>query len=57
MVLVVEDDVAVLQLICRVLAASGYAVLPARNGEIGLRAFTAHAESIAVVIADVVVPA
>lgn len=45
-----------LQLICRVLAGNGYAVLPARDGETGMRAFRAHAESFGVVIADVVVP-
>jgi PAS domain S-box-containing protein len=54
-VLVVEDESGVRQLAARVLAAKGYHVLEARNGEEALRALD-HAGDVDLVLTDVVVP-
>jgi len=55
--LIVEDDPAVRQLAVEVLAAQGYLVLPANNGQDGLRMAQAHRGSpIRLVITDVIMP-
>jgi signal transduction histidine kinase/CheY-like chemotaxis protein len=55
-ILVVEDEPAVREVICRVLAAAGYRTLAARNGEEALVLVRAHRASIALVLTDVVMP-
>ncbi|HYC33030.1 MAG TPA: response regulator, partial [Gemmatimonadales bacterium] len=51
----VEDEAGVRQLAARVLAAKGYHVLEARNGEEALQAMD-HAGEVDLVLTDVVVP-
>lgn len=55
-ILVVEDEASVRALARRVLERSGYAVLDAENGRAALRMFLDHAESIDLVVTDVVMP-
>jgi len=55
-VLLVEDEESVRQLVRETLAAKGYHVLDAENGEAGLAAAAGHKGKIDLVITDVVMP-
>ena len=55
-ILLVEDEESVRQLVRDTLAAKGYRVFDADNGEAGLAAATAHDGKIDLVITDVVMP-
>jgi len=55
-ILLVEDEVAVRDLVRQVLQAAGYVVLEAANGEQALQLSTAHQGPIQVLLADVVLP-
>lgn len=54
--LVAEDDESVLQLATRVLSASGYTVLQARDGEEAVQVFEQHMDVIDGLVLDVVMP-
>ena len=54
--LLVEDDLGTQEVMREVLQECGYTVMVARDGEEGLSIFEAHASSIALVIADIVMP-
>jgi CheY-like chemotaxis protein len=55
-VLLVEDEESVRQLVRETLAAKGYRVMEADNGEAGLRVSEGHAGKIHLLITDVVMP-
>jgi len=55
-VLVVEDDAAVLALICRALKAEGYTILCASDGADALRIVERHGGEIHLLLTDVVMP-
>jgi signal transduction histidine kinase/CheY-like chemotaxis protein len=55
-ILVVEDEPAVREVAVAILNDLGYRVLEAADGEEGLRVFAAQADSIALVLSDVVLP-
>jgi CheY-like chemotaxis protein len=55
-VLLVEDEDSVRQLVRETLEARGYRVLEAENGKAGVAVAASHAESIHLVITDVVMP-
>jgi PAS domain S-box-containing protein len=56
-VLVVEDDPAVRKLVCGILEAQGYKVLPAANGQEALRVAQEHKGSpLCLVVTDVIMP-
>ena len=55
-VLLVEDEESVRQLVRETLAAKGYRVMEADNGEAGLRLAEGHAGTIHLLITDVVMP-
>jgi two-component system, cell cycle sensor histidine kinase and response regulator CckA len=55
-VLLVEDEESVRQLVRETLAAKGYEVMEAENGEHGMAAAAKHAGKIDLVITDVVMP-
>ena len=55
-VLLVEDEESVRQLVRDTLAARGYKVIEASNGEAGLKVSDEHAGTIEVLITDVVMP-
>jgi two-component system, cell cycle sensor histidine kinase and response regulator CckA len=55
-VLLVEDEDSVRQLVSDTLAAKGYQVVPAENGEAGIAAAARHEGRIDLVITDVVMP-
>ncbi|MBE0602676.1 MAG: response regulator, partial [Deltaproteobacteria bacterium] len=55
-ILLVEDEVAVRQIIGTVLEGKGYRVLSASNGEEGLAVFREHADEILVVVSDLIMP-
>lgn len=55
-VLLVEDDADIQAVLADVLQEEGYTVLVAGDGEEGLRLFEHHATSVALVIADIMMP-
>ncbi|EKD35550.1 MAG: PAS/PAC sensor hybrid histidine kinase [uncultured bacterium] len=55
-VLVVEDDPALLDLICRALADHGYRILKAGNGERALEVSNNHQGFIDLILTDVIMP-
>jgi CheY-like chemotaxis protein len=55
-ILLAEDDEVVRRLAIRILEGAGYAVHVARNGEEAVSIFEAHADEIALVLFDVVMP-
>lgn len=55
-ILLVDDEDLVLQLGTRVLQASGYAVLVARNGREALELYTRHGPDIKLIILDLIMP-
>jgi len=55
-ILLVEDEVAVRQIIGTVLEGKGYRVLSASNGEEGLAVFREHADEILLVVSDLIMP-
>mgnify|MGYP003338813851 FL=1 len=56
LVLVVDDEDALLSLIAETLMTQGYRTLRAANGAEGIAVFAAHAAEIAVVLTDVKMP-
>jgi signal transduction histidine kinase/ActR/RegA family two-component response regulator len=56
LILVVEDDLDIRAVLVDVLQEYGYTVLVAADGEEGARLFDQHADSIALVIADIMMP-
>jgi two-component system cell cycle sensor histidine kinase/response regulator CckA len=55
-ILVVEDDDTIRRLVVRLLTGRGYAVLSAANGNEALALLLEHAESVALLFVDVVMP-
>ncbi|HVX39046.1 MAG TPA: response regulator [Gemmatimonadaceae bacterium] len=55
-ILVVEDEAPVRDVICRVLKARGYNVLPAKNGEDALAVASRYGAPIHLVVSDIVMP-
>jgi signal transduction histidine kinase len=55
-ILLVEDDPDIQLLMTMILQGAGYTVIVARDGEEGVSLFEAHAFSIALVIADIMMP-
>ncbi|WP_375275323.1 CHASE3 domain-containing protein [Methylorubrum thiocyanatum] len=55
-VLVVEDEAAVREIACAILADLGYLVLEAADGEEALRVFGANAASVDLLLTDVILP-
>lgn len=55
-ILVVEDNEALREIASLVLAAAGYQVILASDGEEGVRLFTIHQREIAVVVFDIIMP-
>jgi DNA-binding NtrC family response regulator len=55
-VLLVEDEVGVRRLARRILDIAGYRVLEAANGDDAERLFARHADSIDLVVTDVIMP-
>lgn len=55
-ILLVEDDLSIQEVMRETLQEEGYTVMIARDGEEGLAIFEAHASSIALVIADIMMP-
>ena len=55
-VLVVEDDVSVREVVCRVLQRAGYKVMTASNGEEGLRLAERELDRIDLILTDVIMP-
>jgi two-component system cell cycle sensor histidine kinase/response regulator CckA len=55
-ILVVDDEPSVLDTMAAILEAHGYAVLKAAGGEEAIRVAKAHAQPIALLLADVVMP-
>ncbi|HEO71305.1 MAG TPA: PAS domain-containing sensor histidine kinase, partial [Candidatus Hydrogenedentes bacterium] len=55
-ILVAEDDPLVRNLTARILQDAGYTVLRARSGEEAVRLFEAHADEVALLLLDVVMP-
>jgi two-component system cell cycle sensor histidine kinase/response regulator CckA len=56
LVLVVDDDAAVLDVVCRMLEGAGFRVLSAPDGRSGVEAFRAAAARIDVVLLDMTMP-
>ena len=54
--LLVEDDVAVLKLVRKLLERKGYTVFTANNGKAAVDCFERHADEIDLVIFDVIMP-
>lgn len=55
-ILLVEDDLDIQAVLMDILQVDGYTVLVASDGEAGTRLFKRHASSIALVIADIMMP-
>jgi len=55
-ILVVDDDAAIRNVICRVLEKNGYVVLTAADGAAAIREVTAHGASLALVLLDMALP-
>lgn len=56
MILVVEDDQSTPQVTADILKSLNYAVITAKNGKEALKLFTKHAETIALVLSDLIMP-
>ena len=56
MILVVEDDQSTAQATADILKSLNYAVITATNGKDAIRLFTKHAETIALVLSDLIMP-
>jgi signal transduction histidine kinase/CheY-like chemotaxis protein len=56
LVLLVEDELAVRHGLVRILAAAGYDVVEASTGLDGLEAWQRHADAVAVIVTDMVMP-
>ena len=56
LILVVDDEPVVLRAATASLATAGFRVMVAENGVAGLEAFLAHADEIAMVVSDIVMP-
>jgi PAS domain S-box-containing protein len=55
-VLVIDDDVAISEMVSEVLNDAGFTVLTAENGEMGIQRFAEHADEIGLVILDMNMP-
>jgi signal transduction histidine kinase len=55
-ILVVEDEEMVRHLVCETLAAFGYKVIEAKNGNEGLRRASEHKETLHLLLTDVIMP-
>jgi two-component system, cell cycle sensor histidine kinase and response regulator CckA len=55
-ILVAEDDEGILSMITTVLEHQGYSIIPARNGRDAFNNFEKHADTIDMVVSDVVMP-
>jgi len=55
-ILVVEDDQSTAQTTADILKSLNYAVITATNGKDAIRLFTKHAETIALVLSDLIMP-
>jgi len=55
-ILLIEDDQIVRELSLRILHEQGYKVIAKENGELGLEYFRLHADSIQLVLTDIIMP-
>jgi two-component system, cell cycle response regulator CpdR len=55
-VLVAEDETAIVRVICVALARAGFRAIAAENGAVGIEAFLAEPDAIDLVLTDVVMP-
>jgi two-component system cell cycle sensor histidine kinase/response regulator CckA len=55
-VLVIDDDVAISEMVSEVLRDAGFTVLTAEDGDIGIQRFSEHADKIGLVILDMNMP-
>ena len=55
-ILVAEDDAAVRTLVQEVLTSFGYVVIPAEDGEDAVEKFTAHRDTVKLILMDIIMP-